>query len=167
MPKHLLAFCIILSYNETNMIYERDFQMAISTHELENRIDKAKTWDEMQAVLQEIPKDIFNTRVFELCEKYGKTLSQVQTESGIAKSTFYAIVNGTRRPTRNHIIIMVFTLGATYEELNELLKLARHKELYAKDKTDAIIMFGLKNKKKLEEIVELLESEGISDHNLL
>ena len=57
-------------------------------------------------------------------------------------------------------------MGISLEEMNELLKLAQHKELYAKNKEDAIIIFGLKNKLKIIEIEELLSDYGATLHLL-
>ena len=116
--------------------------------------------------LSDLPKTTFPVRLNELCQKYGKTFSRVQTESGLSKSLFYALVNGTRTPKKHHILRIGFALELCLEELNELLKLAHLKELYAKRKEDAIILFGLKNHLAPDDIEELLTEAG-SDLHLL
>ena len=55
---------------------------------------------------------------------------------------------------------MGVTIGATIEEINELLKLAKQKELYAKSKEDAVIIFAIKNK-KMKEDKDLIELDRI------
>ena len=109
-----------------------------------------------------LPQTTFSVRIDQLCRQYGKTFSQVQVSSGITKSLFYAIVNGTRNPKKDHIIKMGLAIGLSLEEVNELLKLAKLKELYAKNKEDAIVIFGLRNRLPISQIEELLIDAGVS-----
>ena len=117
----------------------------ISTNELENKIKKARNTEELKDILAQLPDVTFSVRMEQLCRKYAMTFSQVQTASGITKSLFYAMLNGTRNPKKGNIIKIAVAMKLTLEEANELLKLAGQKELYAKNKEDAIVMFGLKN----------------------
>ena len=57
---------------------------------------------------------------------------------------------------------MGVAMNLSVEELNELLKLANLKELYAKRKEDAIIIYGINNKMKIDEIDVLLVESGSS-----
>ncbi len=134
--------------------------MAEPTSKYENKIDKAETWEDMQKVLKELPKDTLRLRVEELCEKYNKSFSYICGFACIPESTFYATVNGTRTPKKELIIKTALVLGATIEELNELLKLAKLKELYAKNKEDAIIIYGMKKGLDPQEIDMLLKSQN-------
>ncbi|MBE6728537.1 MAG: bacteriophage CI repressor [Ruminococcaceae bacterium] len=134
--------------------------MADTTEMIENKIKKAQSWEEMEEILSQLPQTSFTVKVDEFCTKYEvKSFSQLQIKTGIPKSTFYSIMNGTRTPGKQHIIQIAFALGMNLEELNELLKVAKLKELYAKNKEDAIIIFGLKTGKDIYEIDELLEQE--------
>ena len=134
--------------------------MAELTDKYENKIEKAETWEDMQKVLKELPKVTLRQRVEELCEKYNKSVSLICGFADIPESTFYATVNETRTPKKELIIKTAIALGATIEELNELLKLAKLKELYAKNKEDAIIIYGMKKGLDLEEIDMLLKSQN-------
>lgn len=134
--------------------------MKISTKELENKIDKAESVDELREILKTLPRVSFGNRLYELCDKYGVTPSKLQSDCGITKSHFYNFLNGTRVPKKHHIIKMGLYLKLTEEEINELLKLANHKELYSKRKEDAIILFGIKNGKSIAEIDELLVEQN-------
>lgn len=136
-----------------------------STKEFENRIEHANSIDELRAILDELPKKSFRIRFIELSEQYHMTLSQIQIASGIAKASFYAFLATDkaqkRNPQKYHIVRMGLAMGASVEDINELLKLAGHKELYAKNKEDAIVIFCIRNHLKITELYELLDAEGI------
>ena len=134
--------------------------MGVSTDKYENKIKSAECWEDMQKILKELPKVTLRQRVEELCEKYNKSFSYVSGFAGIPDSTFYAIINGTRKPKKDMIIKIAFALSTTMDELNELLKIANLKELYAKNDEDAIIIYGIKNNLDIEEIDMLLKSQN-------
>lgn len=134
--------------------------MALSTKEFENKIDKMHSIDELREMLCELPKITFSDRIYELCEERQLNFSQVQRECGITKSYFYDFANGTRTPKKHHVIKIGMAMHLTVEEMNELLKLAQHKELYAKRQEDAIIIFGIKNNLTAMQIDELLVESG-------
>lgn len=136
----------------------------ISTNELENKIKKARDVKEFKGILSELPEMNLSARLEQLCCAYQMTFSQVQVASGITKSLFYAMLNGTRKPQKGHILKIAVAMGVTPEEANELLKLAGQKELYAKNKEDAIILFGLKNRLNITQMEELLTDTGCRFH---
>ena len=104
----------------------------------------------------------FYSRLDELCEKYNKKYAEIQIKTNITKSLFYEIISPAKKrtPKKYQIILIGLAMGATVEEVNELLKLAKLKELYAKNKADAIIIFGIENKMSDTEIEELLIQSG-------
>lgn len=136
-----------------------------STKEFENRIELAKSIDDLRTILNDLPKVSFKGRFLELADHYNMTLSQVQSASGIAKASFYAFFNPDktqkRNPQKYHIVRIGLAMGASVEEINELLKLAGHKELYAKNREDAIVIFSIRNHLKITELYEFLDAEGI------
>ena len=134
--------------------------MELTTKEFENRIQRAKTADELQQVLLSLPQKTFSVQIDEFCKAYRTTFSQVQVASGITKSMFYAIVNGTRKPKKVHIIKIGLAMGLSVEEINLLLKVSGLKELYAKSKEDAIVMYGVNNNLTVMQIEELLTDAG-------
>jgi hypothetical protein len=147
-------------YDGFSLYIQEGTTMKKSTAEFENRIAHAKNIDELRSILTELPKLDFRGKFTELTIKYDISFSKVQIASGIVKSTFYAFFSPDdgikRKPKKHHIIKMGLAMHVTLEELNELLKLAQHKELYAKNKDDAIIIYGLKNKLSVMQIEELL-----------
>ena len=152
---------VVVCYN-FSIAQKEGETMKVTTKELENRIKKAQSTDELKAILSVLPQTTFSVRIDQLCRQYGKTFSQVQVSSGITKSLFYAIVNGTRNPKKDHIIKIGLAIGLSLEEVNELLKLAKLKELYAKNKEDAIVIFGLRNRLPIAQIEELLIDAGVT-----
>ena len=134
--------------------------MAETTDKFKNKIEEAHTWEDMQRVLKELPRVTLRQRTEELSEKYNKSFSVICGLADIPESTFYAVMNGTRTPKKEMIIKIAFALGASMEELNEMLKLAKLKELYAKNTEDAIIIYGMKNGLDLVDIDMLLKSQN-------
>ena len=126
--------------------------MSESTKEILNKIESANTWEELGDILKGLEKVTFGDRLSQLCIKYQIKPSKLQLEVAISKTMFYDVMNGTRKPSKETVIKIALVMKITEEELNELLKLAGHKELYPKKKEDAIIIFGLKNKKDIVEI---------------
>lgn len=130
--------------------------MKLTTKEWENQIEKANNVEELKVLLSQLPERNLPARLEALCQKYHMTFSQVQVASGITKSLFYAIINGTRTAKKGHMLKIAVAMGLSVEETNEILKLAGLKELYAKNKEDAIVMFGLRNSLQATQIEELL-----------
>ena len=50
---------------------------------------------------------------------------------------------GTRNPTREKLLPLLFTMKCTLREANRILRAAGHSELYVKNRRDAIIMYCL------------------------
>lgn len=136
--------------------------MALSTKEFENKIDRAQNVDEFRKMLTELPKTTFYDRMNQLMEKYRMTIAQIQKATGMTKSLLYDITSpgGKRKPQKYQIIRIGLAMGLSIGEINELLKLANHKELYAKNKADAVIIFGINNKLPDDEIEKLLIDAG-------
>lgn len=142
--------------------------MRKSTEEIANEMDKAASFEEVKEIIRQnsIGRETFGDRLLELCAEYDKTPGELLKDLTISKSQFYAVLNGKRRPSRVAVIKMVLTLGVNLAEADELLKLAGYKELYPKNREDAVIRFGIEHKKNIYEINEVLK-EYDSKMNLL
>ena len=142
--------------------------MRKSTEEIANEMDRAASFEEVKEIIREnsIGRETFGDRLLELCADYGKTPAELLKDLTISKSQFYAVLNGNRRPGRAAVIKIVLTLGVNLAEADELLKLAGHKELYPRNREDAVIRFGIEHKKNIYEINEVLK-EYDSKMNLL
>ena len=68
----------------------------------------------------------------------------------------YQLFNGTRRPTRDMLIIIGFQLSLDEKKLQRLLKIAGRPVLYARNRRDAAILFALNKRLTLPQTEELL-----------
>lgn len=134
--------------------------MSKNTTELVNELEQAKTTKEFEDFLKrndtEMHRESFGDRVVKLCAKYEITPSALQPQIALSKSQFYSLLNGTRNPSKESVIKIAFGLKVTLDEINELLKAAGYHALDPKEKEDAIIIFGIDNKKEVGKIEELL-----------
>lgn len=133
--------------------------MNLNTKEIENRIETARDWKQMRELLKEIPQTTLRQRVDEILDRKGKSIRYLADSADISVSGLYAMLNGDRPCRKKTMIIISFILELSLEELNELLKLGKLKELYAKNVEDAIVIFGIRNKYSLSEIDKLLEEK--------
>ena len=66
---------------------------------------------------------------------------------------------GRRNPSRSRLICLCFGLSATLEETQTLLKQCGYAQLYARDRRDAIILYGIVNGMSLFDVNDKLFSE--------
>ncbi len=107
----------------------------------------------------------FNSMGFsELLQKlfWRKNISKsaLAKSSGMSEVYLYQLFSGGRNPSRNRILCLCFGLSASLEESQEMLRSCGKALLYAKDRRDAIIIFGLVHEMTLEEVNDQLFSEG-------
>ena len=63
--------------------------------------------------------------------------------SGLSDSYAFQIFQGYKSPSRDKLLALAVGLRTSIDECQKLLKLAGVNELYAKNRRDAIIIFGL------------------------
>ena len=148
----------------------KDNIMSKSTEELVNELENAKDTTQFEEFLKrneaEMHRASFGDCVLKLCAKYERTPSSLQPQIAISKSQFYSLLNGTRNPSKESVIKIAFGLNITKSEINELLQATGFHALDPRDREDAIIIFGLENKKDVGKIDELLR-EYHSKYKLL
>lgn len=134
--------------------------MCKDTKAFEKELGQIKNTEEFIEFLKrnedKMKRESFGDCVLRLCEKYGMTASSLQPQIAISKSQFYSILNGTRHPSKESVIKIAFGLQATRKELNELLRIVGYHALEPQNKEDAIIIFGLEQKKEVGKVDELL-----------
>lgn len=86
--------------------------------------------------------------------------SALAKSSGMSEVYLYQLFSGGRNPSRNRILCLCFGLSASLEETQELLRSCGKALLYAKDRRDAIIIYGLAHEMTLEEVNDQLFGEG-------
>ena len=136
--------------------------MSKNTTELVQELEQAKNTLEFQEFLKrnhrEMQRASFGDIVLRLCARYETTASCLQPQIAISKSQFYNLLNGTRNPSKESVFKIAFGLQITPGELDELLQASDYQALDPKKREDAIIIFGLENKKEVGKIDELLRS---------
>ena len=136
--------------------------MSKDTTELVRELEQAKNTLEFQEFLKrnqrEMQRASFGDVVLRLCARYETTASCLQPQIAISKSQFYNLLNGTRNPSKESVFKIAFGLQITPAELNELLHASDYQALDPKKREDAIILFGLENKKEVGQIDELLRT---------
>lgn len=88
--------------------------------------------------------------------------AEVIHQSDIPRTYAYQLYQGTRRPSRDKVLILAIVLGCTIEECDRLLTLAAHQHLYAKDPRDALILFSIHHHDTLEQVEERLNEYGMA-----
>lgn len=83
-----------------------------------------------------------------LAEK-GLKKADVIRKSGLDRYYAYQIFNGTKNPTRDKVVMLCISADMTFDEIQNLLKITGYAILYAKDRRDNVIIYGIENKKML------------------
>lgn len=91
-----------------------------------------------------------------LMERYNLKKSQVIKASGLSEAYTYQIFSGLKNPSRDKLLTLAVGMGLTFDECQKLLKLAGVNELYAKNRRDAIIIFGLHKQLTLGKLNDIL-----------
>lgn len=95
-----------------------------------------------------------------LLAERGVTVGDVVVRCGLDRSYAYQLFNGTRRPTRNFLILLSLSLGLEEPEAQRLLKIAGRPPLYARDRRDAAALYALSHGLSPEEADALLRDLG-------
>ena len=89
------------------------------------------------------------------------TKADVVRRSNLNKAYVYQIFSGRKYPSRDKVIALAFGLGMHSEEMQLLLKQAGYRELYPRDRRDALLLFAVGQGKNIIDTNELLY-----DHNI-
>ena len=91
-----------------------------------------------------------------LLSQYNIKKADIINRSGLNQIYAYQIFAGTKNPSRDKLIALMFGFVLSVDDGNMLLKSAGLSSLYPRDKRDAVIIFGLNNKLRIHEVDELL-----------
>lgn len=130
------------------------------TNDLQNELMSAPDLDRFLSENQDNFYDTnFADLLMSLFEKKGISKAALAKKAGISNVYLYQIFSGERNPSRNRILCLCFGLAASLEETQELLKHSGYAQLYAKNKRDAIIIYGLTHDMDLDDVNDRLFSE--------
>lgn len=96
----------------------------------------------------------------QLLKEKGLVRSEVVRAAGIQSTYGYQIFTGQRKPARDYVIALAFTMGLTLKEADRLMQAAGVNQLYAKSRRDAVIIYCLTHGATLHEADEELYRLG-------
>lgn len=135
----------------------------LSTEFLKHKLDELGNDDKaLNQYLYELNHKSLGDYLYELMEEKNMNVKDVCIKcTNISESYVYAIRNNEKQnPKREVLITIACAMGITVDQTNALMKYAGHRELYAKDKDDALIIYCLNNKMDTSSIEELLRSKN-------
>lgn len=129
-----------------------------STQELEHQIRQSKE----PTLLME---DTFSAPdlteyLRELLIDHGLSVQDVVVGCHLDRSYGYQLFNGTRKPTRNFLLRLSLLLKLQETDAQRLLKIAGRQPLYARNRRDAAVLYGLTHGLTTDETQELLAELG-------
>ncbi len=120
------------------------------------------TTPDLDRFLSEHQDVFYHTTVADLLmalfKNKGISKSALAKKSGISSVYLHQIFSGERNPSRNRILCLCFGLAADLDSTQDLLKHGGYAQLCAKNKRDAIIIYGLSHQMSLDEVNDLLFS---------
>lgn len=135
--------------------------MEKSTEELVNEIKKSK---DIFAFVEENKENLKTNSLIEQLElfmkEYPKPKKDIIKDAGLDTTYGYQIFDGKKRPRRDKILQLAFGFPLTVDETNILLQAGGMSSLYVRNKRDAICMYCLQQKKKIDECNEMLFKAG-------
>lgn len=96
----------------------------------------------------------------DLLAKKGLSRAQVVRDSSLDRAYVYQIFSGEKTPSRDKLLALAFGLSLTGDETQRMLKISCNRELYARDRRDALILFALEQRKTILEANESLYDHG-------
>lgn len=100
------------------------------------------------------------TYLHQLLQQYSVMKNEVINRSGLNQIYGYQIFAGTKQPSRDKLIALIFAFPLTLEDAQRLLRVGGVSELYPRIKRDSIILFGLREKLSVQELDDLLFEMG-------
>lgn len=126
----------------------------MKTLQLEERLSEAEEFDE--ALIRENGCPDLCAVMADYMEKKGITRAELIKRLNVDRNYGYQLLNGTRMPTRDHLIQIALLLALDIDGLQRLLQIARKRTLYVRDLFDARVFYALKREMNYEQAVEFI-----------
>ncbi len=129
----------------------------IDTTDLERKIREEKDFDE-QIILENKAPDIhilINKYIIENNIPHTEIIQKLNVE----RSYGYQILNGKRVPPRTQLIKIGLIFKLSFEELQRMLKIAGKEVLYARNITDARVIYSIEHGLDYEKACEFIWKE--------
>lgn len=134
-----------------------------TTDELKHEIkDAANIEDYLEKNKKNLLTHSLSEHLNLLLAQKGITRADVVRASELDRAYVYQIFSGEKTPARDKLIAIAFGMCLSEEETQTMLKLSGNRELYARDKRDALILFCLQRQKTIIETNDLLFSHNLA-----
>lgn len=134
----------------------------ISTDELTHEIKAATNIEDFLSTHDEhMLKQNLSIHLNALLIQKGVSRADVGRGSLLDRKYVYQIFSGEKTPSRDKLIAIAFGLGLTLDETKKMLKISGNRELYPRDKRDALIMFTLQRQGSISEANDLLDNHKL------
>lgn len=128
-----------------------------TTDELTNEICRASdVTDFLNKNQNELQQNSFKGSLKEWLELKQCTKKDVIRRSSLNRAYVYQIFSGLKMPSRDKVIALAFGFDMDLAETDRLLKQAGYRELYARDRRDALLISAISHKKSIMDANELL-----------
>ncbi|MGN0643295.1 MAG: helix-turn-helix domain-containing protein [Huintestinicola sp.] len=131
------------------------------TLQLEDTISKMDHFDE-ELIKSNCPPKLFDV-IGGYMEEKNISRSDLIRKMNIDRNYGYQLLNGTRTPTRTHLIQIGLILELDTDSLQQLLKIAGKNPLYVRDMTDAKIFYAIKHQMKYEDAVPFIWGDSLNN----
>ncbi len=132
--------------------------MYIITEDLEKKLREEEEFDE-KTIIDNQAEAIYTAIEKYMSEKNIQRLELIR-RLNLERTYGYQILNGTRVPTRIHIIKIGLILELPLEEIQRLLKIGGKEVLYARNITDARAIYAIEHKFSYEDACEFIWTSG-------
>ena len=93
-------------------------------------------------------------------EEKGLSKAELARRSKMSDVYLFQILSGRRKPSRDKLLGICIGMELTIQETQSILKQCHEVPLYAKDRRDAIILFGIERSWNMDEIDDALFEAG-------
>ncbi len=95
------------------------------------------------------------------CRERGEVPEQVIRRANLEKSFGHQLWRGTRNPSRDTVLKLALAMEADFSGAQEMLRLARHSQLYPRIRRDAAVIYCLHKHISLVDAQIILQDLGL------
>lgn len=130
-----------------------------TTRELEQKIRSCKDASALAGPDFDTPE--LTEYLRQLLNERHITVGEIIQRCNLDRGYGYQLFNGTRRPTRDMLLVLSFQLRLSEKQTQRLLKLAGRPALYVRNRRDAALLYAINRRLTLDETEELLSELGV------
>jgi len=97
-----------------------------------------------------------------ICEDQNVSAESIIKKADIDRTYGHQLFNGTRKPSRDKVILLAIAFGLDMDATQKLLLIADKPELYPRITRDAAIIFAINHKMDVQKTQEILFEQGLT-----